>query len=114
VIAWSESNGSKNHFDPDVLTYPKTEVMAGEKSGETIGYLPVQIAMCEAFAPKPGLDEFKTAELFKEFVQVLHYLAAKNGIGEIFVPSDEPGTMAMLERHGFTKSQVPMWVMKVR
>jgi hypothetical protein len=114
IIDWELANSHRNDFDPDVLTYPKTEVMAAVKDGEPVGYLPVQIAMCESFAPRPGISEAETALQFKAFLQALYYLAAKNGIREIFVPTSEPGTQAMLEKHGFTKSQCEMYVMRVK
>ena len=88
VREWAERN-NRNGFDPEVLTYPSTKVLASQKNGTVQLYLQVQgTAMQESIAPNPASGA--SPEAILEAVKAAMTLSHGAGFRELyFLASDE-------------------------
>lgn len=102
--AWLHANRDKNHYDPDIFKYDSTRVVAVEKDGSPMLYLPFQFTiMTDALAPKPARTLPEIAKALKEAIHFVVRLAKKSKIGEIYFLCDpeDKHTLAFAKAHGY-------------
>lgn len=89
--SWVKEIQELNLFDPTVMSYPTTNLLAVDKDGEPILYMPFQAVICgESLAPKPGLSKREEAIALKRVHEGLTNIAKGTGVREIvFVCKDE-------------------------
>ena len=86
-----EANRERNGFDPAVLEYPATRVLAAHNNGTTYAYMPVQqTAMLESIGINPEATQMQAATSVLEMTKAAATLAYAAGYREIyFLVSDE-------------------------
>ena len=99
---YMQGNLERNHFDPEVLAYPTTRVMAIEDDGDPALFVPYTLTLSlDSMAPKPGLSSPKKALALRELLTTVIGIADQSGIGEIHFQSDDEPTIEFAQNHGF-------------
>ena len=113
-LAWFEANKERNDFDPAVLGYPTTKVLAAYKlDGTVLAYMPVQtVAMLESIATNPEVGSMKRTAGVVEMTQAAAMLASLGGIRECFFCSTDDLTAGGAELMGF--EELPYKVYRLR
>jgi len=102
-----------NLFDPDVMTYPNTKVLAAYGQEGVKMFMPFQMTITlESLAPKPGLTEREEALALKELAQQVVFLAKANGIEEVYFLCSDDTVINFAEKHGFER--IPHTTMRLK
>jgi len=121
------ANQAKNEFDPEVLGYATTRVLAVDdiktsvknfdtpSGSEPVMFLPITLTiMLDSLAPKPSLPPHKRALALRKCVMEIIDRAAKHGIGEIHFLSTDPATIRFAKAHGFEELETKILRLKPR
>lgn len=106
AVAWFNRIQDRNHFDPDVLTYPSTAlIQAYDKlTGKPLLYVPVhKVYMVEALGPAPDADGYDVAAALAQVIKACAWDAPKDGVGEIHYACTDPTIDDFCTRHGFMR-----------
>lgn len=117
LAAWLHDNLAKNHYDPDIFTYPSTSVVAVDKDGNPMCYLPFQATiMTDALAPKPARTIPEIAAALKAAIHFVARLAKKAHIGEIYFLADpeDKGTIDYATKHGYESLNLTVMRLKLK
>jgi len=97
-----QGNLERNHFDPEVMGYPTTRVLAVEDDDDPVLFVPYTLTLSlDSMAPEPGLSKPKKALALRELLTTVIEIAEKSGIGEIHFQSDDEPTIEFARNHGF-------------
>jgi hypothetical protein len=111
-VEWIHANREKNHYDPEIFQYDSTRVVAVDKDGSPMMYLPYQLTiMTDALAPKPARTFPEIARGLKEAINFVVRLAKKSKIGEVYFLADpeDKATIDFACAHGYERlNLVPM------
>lgn len=103
---------ANNLFDPDVLTYPQTTILAAHDT-EPIVYMPVQIAaVLESLAVRPGASPLEFASAIKELIKTVAFLSKTRGIHELYFVSKDENVNRLAAKHGF--EEVPWKLLRLK
>lgn len=103
-----------NCYEPQVLAYPKTELLKAFNADKNIMYVPIQtVFMPDALGFNPDASVAEKASALQSLFQVLTFEARTLGHGELFFLCREPSTVAFAERHGFEKVTLPVFRIKL-
>lgn len=109
VKAWCEANEERNAFDPKVLTYPATKILAAE-NGHVINYMPVQtVAMLESIGVNPEATPLEVATGLMECVKAAATLSSGAGFGELYFLSSDENTAQGAEALGFEEVKMKVY-----
>lgn len=121
-VEWLHANRGLNNYDPTIFGYTSTQIIAVDKDGETICFLPYQVTimddketiMTESLAPKPGLTRAEVAKALETAIHEVARRAKAKGIGEIYFLSDQKdvATRAFAKVHGY--DELTLKVMRLR
>lgn len=93
VMEWLSANASRNGFDPEVLDYKCTKVLAAHNNGTVYVYMPAQpVVMLESIGPNPEAKPLEVATGVMELVKAAAMMAVSSDppISEMyFLASDE-------------------------
>ena len=106
AVAWFNRIADRNHFDPDVLTYPSTALIQAysKQTGKPLLYMPVhKVYMMEALGPAPDASGYDIAAALGQIVKSLAWDAPKDGVGELYYACTDPTVDAFCREHGFTR-----------
>lgn len=106
AIQWWSRIQDRNHFDPDVLTYPNTAVIQAyeKQTGRPLLYMPVhKVYMMEALGPNPDANGFEIASSLAQIVKALAWDAPKDGVGELYFPCTDENVNGFCTDHGFNR-----------
>jgi hypothetical protein len=113
ILAWSEANKARSHFDAQTLAYPLTEVVCAENGTEKL-YVPVQlVGMIEALAPDPQAHH---AEIRRALYLTLGDIVSKarqSGVRELYFVGTDPVLNVLAERVGFEELPWPVYRRKL-
>jgi xanthine dehydrogenase iron-sulfur cluster and FAD-binding subunit A len=113
ILAWSEANKERSHFDAQTLAYPLTEVICAE-NGKTQLYMPVQLAaVLEAMAPNPEATEMEKAKALYLSIYAIFEQVRKQGVREIYFIGTDPQVVKLAERVGFEEVPWPVYRKKL-
>lgn len=115
LAAWLHENRDKNHYDPTIFGYDSTRVIAVDRDGETVGYLPYQLTiMTDALAPKPGRTLPEIARFLKEAIHAVVRIARQSRIGEVYFlcAPEDTATAEFARKHGY--EEIPFKVFRLR
>src|SRR5438067_7133842 len=113
-IDWLKAAANINLVDYGVYAYPCTNTVVVEGAGEPVlmnSFHPVLVM--EALAPKPGLSPMDEARALRELYDCIRKVAEYTGIREIWFQCADPRLEKFILRKGWTKSDVPLFRMKV-
>lgn len=114
IVQWSKANADKNGFDPSVLLYPTTDVLAVENGNGPVLYFPVQlVGMLESLAPSPDASP---EAISKAIFEALQYVATKGrerGAREIYFLASDAGLAEKAERLGFERCEWPAYKLRL-
>lgn len=113
VREWLASNIARNAFDPDVLDYPATSVLAAH-NGEVITYTPTQpVLAIESVGVSKTASTQDVATAMVETVRAAAAFAYRAGVRELmFIGSDEL-TAKGAEKLGFERINFPVFRLKL-
>jgi hypothetical protein len=102
LVEWLHANRELNQYDPEILSYDSTRVLAVEMNDETIMYLPYQLTiMTDSLAPKPGLSKRKKAVGLREAIHGVVRIAKASHLGEIYFIGSDDETVEFAKQHGY-------------
>ena len=105
VRDWCAANSARNAFDPAILEYPATRVLAAV-NGHIINYMPIQVvALLESIGVNPDASALEVATGVMECVKAASILASAAGHGELLFMASDETTAKGAELLGF--SEVP-------
>jgi hypothetical protein len=115
AVRWWNRIRDVNHFDPHVATYPTIAYMAAEDANRgALLYVPIQtVYMIDALGPNPDSSPLDLAEALKQFIKVLAFKAAENGVGEIYFPTNDKDIIKLAKMHGFDEIGYPVLRLRV-
>lgn len=109
IIAWSEANKEKSHFDAETLAYPLTEVLCAENGRATL-FLPVQlVGMIEALAPNPESSERERSKALYLTLGALVSGAREQKVKELYFVGTDPELNTVAESAGFEELPWPVF-----
>lgn len=114
-VAWMHENRNRNGYDPSIFGYQATKVIAVDKDGNPMCYLPYQYTiMTESLAPKPARTKGEIARALQVAIHEVARRARASGIGEIYFLSDpeDVHTRAFAKTHGY--EELPLMVMRLK
>lgn len=103
-IPWVWDARAENMFDPDVLEYPTTNVLAAEDDdGGQILFLPIHNAIiCESLAINPETNVGMIALGLREMDKKVVDIATAHRVREIyFLTRKDSGMQKLAESHGY-------------
>jgi hypothetical protein len=106
AVAWFNRIAERNHFDPDVLTYPSTALIQAysKQTGKPLLYMPVhKVYHMEALGPAPDASGYDIAAALAQIVKALAWDAPKDGVGELYYACTDPTVDSFCRDHGFTR-----------
>jgi hypothetical protein len=113
-VEWLKAASDKNLFEPEVYDEPTCNTITIEKDGEPVLMNSFRLVLVqEALAPKPGISPMDEARALKELFDGIKRVARATGIREINFQCIDPTLEKFILRHGFTKSEVPVYKFKV-
>jgi hypothetical protein len=113
-VEWLKAASDKNLFEPEVYSDPTCNTVTVEKDGEPVLMNSFRLVLVqEALAPKPGLSPMDEARALKELFDGIKRVARATGIREINFQCIDPTLEKFILRHGFTKSEVPVYKFKL-
>jgi hypothetical protein len=111
---WLKAASGINLVETEVYTEPTCNTITIEKDGEPVLMNSFRLVLVqEALAPKPGLSPMDEARALKELFDGIKRVARATGIKEINFQCIDPTLEKFILRHGFTKSEVPVYKFKV-
>lgn len=117
LVEWIHANRKQNHYDPEIFQYDSTRVMAADKDGEPVCYLPFQFTiLTDALAPEPARTKEEIAQALKAVIHEVVRLAKKSKIGEIYFLCDpaDTETKEFAEAHGYEELNLRVMRLKPR
>lgn len=100
VKEWVAAN-NRTGFDPKVLDYPSTEVLAAY-NGQTLAYLPVKtVAVFDSVGFAPGIDQTAKTAAMIEMVKSTVTLAYQGGIRELWFLTKDDSVVGGAKLMGF-------------
>lgn len=115
IVEWLHLNRKKNKYDPEILSYDSTRIVAVDVDGEPQCYLPYQLViMVESLAPKPGSGKPQIAKCLKEAIHAVVRIAKQSHIGEVYflcAPEDKE-TASFAKLHGY--EEMPYRVLRLK
>jgi len=117
---YMQSNSQRNEFDPEVMQYATTRVLAvdegiGSENREPVLFLPITLTiMLDSLAPKPGLSNRKKGAAMRKCVMETIDRCIKHGIGEIHFLSNDASTIEFAKNHGFEELDTKILRLKPR
>lgn len=106
ALDWFKRIADRNHFDPDVLTYPNTTlIQAYEKqTNKPMLYMPVhKVYHMEALGPAPEATGYDIAAALAQIVKSCSWAAPNEGIGELYYACTDPSIDSFCKDHGFVR-----------
>lgn len=97
-----------NHFDPEVLQYPATNLMVAyvKQQRKPVLYVPVQpVYMIDALGINPEASPEEIAGALAQVTKTVHWESHRMGWGEFYFPCSEPTVIQFAERHGYARMQ---------
>lgn len=111
-VQWSHDT-KDNLFDPDVVLYPSTFVLAAFDEDGVIAYAPVQQPlMLEALAIRPGASATQVAVALKELTQAVVTATYTKQSGEIYFLCKDDSTIGFALRNGY--EELPWRVLRIK
>jgi hypothetical protein len=111
---WLKAASHINLVETEVYSEPTCNTVVVEKDGEPVLMNSFRLVLVqEALAPKPGLSAMDEARALKELFDGIKRVARATGIKEINFQCIDPTLEKFILRHGFTKSEVPVYKFKV-
>jgi hypothetical protein len=102
VRQWLEANSSRNGFDPKVLDYPGTKILAAHCNGTVYAYMPIQpVAMLESIGPNPEAEPLEVATGVMEMCKAAGILAYAAENREMYFLASDEVTALGAARMGF-------------
>lgn len=102
VKEWLEKNAGRNGFDPEVLDYPCTKVLAAHTNGTVVAYMPVQsVPMLESIGPNPEAKPLDIATAVMEMTKSAALLGHGAGMREMYFLGSDETTSAGAKALGF-------------
>lgn len=110
MCEWMEK-GTDNYFDPEVLQYPTTKLIAAKSKSKTIMYMPFQMAaVLESLAINPNATKHEIAVALRTIITSLSLLLQTNGVGEMyFLGSNKDTNEFAMKQDIFTQSKFPLF-----
>lgn len=115
LVEWIHDNRDRNHYDPEIFKYDSTRVVAVDKDGSPVCYLPFQFTiMSDALAPKPARTIPEIARSLKEAIHFIVRLAKKSKIGEVYFLCDpnDTDTARFAKAHGYEELNLKVMRLK--
>jgi hypothetical protein len=102
VVAWLKANAERNAFDPEVLDYPSTSILAAHNNGTVYAYMPIQsVVMLESIGPNPEESPIHIAEGVMNCVRGAALTAYSAGCREIYFLANDEVTAEGAKKMGF-------------
>lgn len=102
VKQWLEANAGRNGFDPEVLDYPCTKVLAAHTNGTVYAYMPVQsVAVLESIGPNPDAKPLDVATAVMEMTKGAALMGHGAGMREMYFLASDDVTALGAKRLGF-------------
>lgn len=104
VKEWLSANSARNGFDPEVLEYKCTKVLAAHLNGTVYAYMPVQpVIMLESIGPNPEAKPLEVATGVMELVKAAAFGAVNSEppIRELYFLASDQLTAKGAESMGF-------------
>lgn len=101
---WSLAARALNRFDPDVLEYPTTVVIATETDEEPITFVPIHdVLMCESLAVNPKATKLQIAQAIQKTDKLIEQLARNIQVRELYFLSKSPALTKLAQANGYEK-----------
>jgi hypothetical protein len=114
VLQWSQANADKNGFDPMVLLYPTTDILAVENGNGPVLYMPVQlVGMLESVAPSPEASPEAVSHALLAAVRHIVGIGEKRGARELYFLASDPALAEQAERAGFERCEWPAYKLRL-
>ncbi len=114
VEDWCRNNSARNAFDPSVLSYASTKVLAGHNNGTTFAYMPVQgAAILESIGINPEAKPLDVATAVMEMTKAAILLAQGAGFGEAYFLASDNVTAEGAKRMGFVEMPYKVYRRKI-
>lgn len=111
VHEWLTANKERNGYNPEVLDYPATRILAAHNNGTTYAYMPIQqTAMLESIGTNPQASVMEIAGSVLEMTKAAATLAHAAGFREMYFLVSDENTAKGAKLMGF--EEVPMKVMR--
>lgn len=102
VREWLEANSGRNGFDPAIMEYPGLKVLAAQKDGEVLAYMPVQpVAVLESIGINPEANARDIATAVMELTKHAAFMAYGGDCREMFFLGSDPNTSEGAKNLGF-------------
>jgi hypothetical protein len=112
---WMYRNRDKNHFDPEMFTYPSMHILAAEDNDGLVLFLPFHaVIMSDSLAPKPGASRLKISLALRECVYRLLEEAKRYGAGEIYFVAQDEETKQFAKSQGYEEMQGTVMRLKAK
>jgi hypothetical protein len=101
-IEWAWKARAINCFDPDVIGYPRSIMLAADDNEGPLLYLPVQpVLMLESLAPRPDVSPRKEAMALWKMGEMLEGISKDTGIQEQYFMCKDDRVADICSKHGF-------------
>lgn len=99
---WLKANETRNGFDPQVLDYPCTKILAAHTNGTVFAYMPVQsVPVLESIGPNPEASPLAVATAVMEMTKGAALMGHGAGMREMFFLGSDENTAAAAKGLGF-------------
>lgn len=111
---WMEEGAARTEYDPKVLDYPLTEVLAAHTNGTTYTATPIQpVTMIEGIGVNPESSNQEITAALIETIKAIVFTSQRGGIREVYFLTEDENTADAAAQIGFEELP-PCKVMRMR